>query len=59
MVLPEDELTVKIKHITMHDGNFVVSVSTINQHREKVLKGTMEVAQLTTIYAFTSQGLQE
>ncbi len=30
MVLPRDEHTVKIKHTAMHDGNFVVSVSTIN-----------------------------
>ena len=31
----------------------------INQRKEKVLKGTAEVAQPTTLYAFTSRGLQE
>jgi acyl transferase domain-containing protein len=59
MVLPGDELTVEIKHTTMHDGDFVVSVSTINQCGEKVLEGTAEVVQLATVYTFTSQGPQE
>jgi fatty acid synthase subunit alpha, fungi type len=59
MVLPGDELTVKIKHIAMRDGNFVVGVSTINQRGERVLEGTAEVAQPTTVYAFTGQGSQE
>jgi fatty acid synthase subunit alpha, fungi type len=59
MVLPGDELTVKIKHTVMRDGNLVVNVTTINQRGEKVLKGTAEVAQPTTVYAFTSQGSQE
>jgi hypothetical protein len=43
----------------MHDGNSVVGVSTINQRGEKVLQGTAEVAQPTTVYAFTGQGPQE
>ena len=59
MVLPGDELTVKIKHTAMRDGNFVVGVSTINQRGENVLEGTAEVAQPTTVYAFTGQGSQE
>jgi hypothetical protein len=37
----------------MRDGNFVVGVTTINQRGEKVLEGTAEVAQPTTVYAFT------
>jgi fatty acid synthase subunit alpha len=41
------------------DGNFVVGVSTINQHREKVVEGTTAVVQPTTVYAFTGQGSQE
>ena len=52
MVLPGDELTVKIKHTAMRDGNFVVGVTTINQHGEKVLEGTAEVTQPATVYAF-------
>jgi len=30
MVLPGDELTVKIKHTAMRDGNFVIGVATVN-----------------------------
>jgi fatty acid synthase subunit alpha, fungi type len=59
MVLPEDEPTVRIKHTAMHDGNFVVGVTTTNQHGERVLEGTAEVAQPPTVYAFTGQGSQE
>lgn len=59
MVLPGDELSVKIKHIAMRDGNKVVKVETINQRGEKVLEGTAEVAQPTTVYVFTGQGSQE
>jgi acyl dehydratase len=59
MVLPGDELTVKIKHAAMRDGNFVVGVTIINHRGEHVLEGTAEVAQPTTVYAFTGQGSQE
>ena len=59
MVLPKDELKVKIKHIGMRNGNLVVSVETSNQRDEKVLVGTAEVAQPTTVYVFTGQGSQE
>lgn len=48
MVLPEDELDVRIKHTAMHDGNFIVGVTTVNQRGEKVLEGTAEVAQPPT-----------
>jgi fatty acid synthase subunit alpha, fungi type len=59
MVLPGGELTVRIRYTAMHDGNFVVGVTTINQHGGIVLEGTAEVAQLPTVYAFTGQGSQE
>ncbi|KAF8843701.1 hypothetical protein BDN67DRAFT_963867 [Paxillus ammoniavirescens] len=59
MVLPGDELTAKIHHIGMRDGNMVVKVETSNQRDEKVLEGTAEVAQATTVYVFTGQGSQE
>jgi acyl dehydratase len=52
MVLHGDERTVGIKHSAMHDGNFVVGVTTINQHGEKVLEGNAEVAQPPTVHAF-------
>ncbi|EIW84299.1 fatty acid synthase [Coniophora puteana RWD-64-598 SS2] len=59
MILPGDELQVKIRHIGMRDGHIVVKVETINQRDEKVLEGTAEVAQPTTVYVFTGQGSQE
>lgn len=37
----------------------VVNIETFNACDEKVLEGTAEVAQLTTIYMFTGQGSQE
>ena len=43
----------------MPNGNFVIGVSTINQHGESVLKGTAEVAQSTTVYTLTPEGSQE
>ncbi|PFH52946.1 hypothetical protein AMATHDRAFT_138867 [Amanita thiersii Skay4041] len=59
MVLPGDELNVKIRHTGMRDGNFVVNVDTVNALGEKVLQGTAEVAQPPTVYVFTGQGSQE
>ncbi|KAJ3540249.1 hypothetical protein NM688_g6254 [Phlebia brevispora] len=59
MILPGDELKTSIKHIGMRDGNIVVKVQTANQNGEKVLEGTAEVAQPTTVYVFTGQGSQE
>lgn len=59
MVLPGDELNVKLRHTGMRDGNMVVKVETFNSRGEKVLDGTADVAQPTTTYAFTGQGSQE
>lgn len=59
MVLPGDELTVQIQHISMRDGHIVVKVTTSNARGEKVLEGTAEVSQPTTVYVFTGQGSQE
>jgi fatty acid synthase subunit alpha len=59
MVLPGDELTVNIRHIGMRDGNLAVKVETVNQRGEKVLEGSAEVVQPTTVYVFTGQGSQE
>jgi acyl dehydratase len=39
MVLPGDDPTVRIKAVTMRDGDFIVGVNTINQRGEKVLEG--------------------
>lgn len=59
MVLPDDELSVKIRHIGMRGGNMVVKIETFNNSGEKVLEGSAEVAQPTTVYVFTGQGSQE
>jgi fatty acid synthase subunit alpha len=59
MVLPGDELKVNIRHVGMRNGDIVVKIETINDRGEKVLEGSAEVAQSTTIYVFTSQGSQE
>ena len=59
MVLPGDQIAVTIKHFAMRDGNLVVKVTAANERGEKVLEGTAEVAQPTTVYVFTGQGSQE
>ncbi|KAJ7230480.1 MaoC like domain-containing protein [Mycena pura] len=59
MVLPGDELLVKIRHIGMRDGNIVVNAVISNSRAEKVLEGSAEVLQPTTIYVSTGQGSQE
>ena len=59
MVLPGDELTVKLRHIGMQDGNIVVNVKTSNSQGEKVIQGSAKVSQSSTIYVFTGQGSQE
>ncbi|KAF9490473.1 fatty acid synthetase alpha subunit [Pleurotus eryngii] len=59
MVLPGDELSVKIRHVSMRDGNMVVNIETANARGEKVLQGSAEIAQPTTVYVFTGQGSQE
>jgi fatty acid synthase subunit beta len=60
MVLPGDELEVRVRHIGMRDGKIlVVKVETFNSRGEKVLEGSAEVAQATTVYVFTGQGSQE
>lgn len=59
MVLPGEELHVKIKHVGMRRGNMVVKVETYNDRDVKVLEGTAEVAQPPTAYVFTGQGSQE
>ena len=59
MVLPGDELNVKIHHVGMRDGHIVVKIETFNNCGEKVLEGSAEVAQPTMVYVFTGQGSQE
>ncbi|CUA75193.1 fatty acid synthase subunit beta, fungi type [Rhizoctonia solani] len=59
IVLPGDELTVKLTHYDMRDGNLAIKVEASSQRGERVLSGTAEVAQAPTAYVFTGQGSQE
>ncbi|KAJ3517947.1 hypothetical protein NLJ89_g178 [Agrocybe chaxingu] len=59
MVIPGDTLEVKLRHIGMRDGNLVIKIDTTNSQGEKVLQGSAEVSQPTTVYVFTGQGSQE
>jgi fatty acid synthase subunit beta len=59
MVLPGDELTVKLRHIGMRDENIIVNVETSFAWGEKVIQGSAEVSQSSTVYVFTGQGSQE
>jgi malonyl CoA-acyl carrier protein transacylase len=59
MVLPGDELSVKLTHVAMNNGRKVIKVETINQRGEKVIEGQAEVEQPPTAYVFTGQGSQE
>lgn len=59
MVLPGGELKANVKYIGMRDGNIVVNVQTVNQRGEKVLEGTAEVAQPSTVYVFTGQAIRQ
>ena len=59
MVFPGNELIIELRHISMHNGNIVVSIETTNSHGDKFLTGSAEVKQPTTVYIFTVQGSQE
>ena len=45
MVLPRNELSIKLSHTGMRNGNMVIKVETTNQHGEKITDRTAEVAQ--------------
>ncbi|KAL1956696.1 hypothetical protein VTO42DRAFT_6946 [Malbranchea cinnamomea] len=60
MVLPNDDLVVKLQHVGMVAGRKIIKVETSNQAtEEKVLLGEAEVEQPVTAYVFTGQGSQE
>ncbi|WVQ81978.1 hypothetical protein IAT38_004105 [Cryptococcus sp. DSM 104549] len=59
MVLPGDQIQVKLTHTAMRDGKKVVKVEAFNQRGEKVIDGQSEVLQPPTTYVFTGQGSQE
>ena len=59
MVLPGDEIQVKLTHVAMRDGKKVIKVEAFNQRSEKVVTGSAEVRQPPMAYVFTGQGSQE
>ena len=59
MLLPSEEVKVKVSRIGMCDGNIVVKIEMVNDCSENVLEGSAEVAQATTEYIFTGQHSQE
>ncbi|ORY65186.1 fatty acid synthase beta subunit dehydratase [Pseudomassariella vexata] len=60
MVLPNDDIQVKLEHVAMVGGRKIIKVEAINKEsEEKVLLGEAEVEQPRTAYLFTGQGSQE
>ena len=60
MVLPHDEISVKLHHVGMIAGRKIIKVEASNKETEdKVLLGEAEVEQPVTAYVFTGQGSQE
>lgn len=60
MVLPNDDIEVKLQHTGMVSGRKIIKVEASNkQTEEKVLLGEAEVEQPVSSYVFTGQGSQE
>ena len=60
MVLPNDDIEVKLQHIGMVAGRKIIKVEASNKDtEEKVLLGEAEVEQPISSYVFTGQGSQE
>lgn len=60
MVLPNDDIQVKLQHIGMVAGRKIIKVEASNRETEdKVLTGEAEVEQPVSSYVFTGQGSQE
>jgi len=60
MVLPNDDIEVKLEHIGMVSGRKIIKVEASNKETEaKVLIGEAEVEQPVSSYVFTGQGSQE
>ena len=60
MVLPNDDIEVKLQHVGMVSGRKIIKVEASNKETEaKVLDGEAEVEQPVSSYVFTGQGSQE
>jgi fatty acid synthase subunit beta len=54
MILPGDQLNGKIRYMSMRDGNITVKIEAFNDRGEKVVDGTPEIAQPTTVRVLTT-----
>lgn len=60
MVLPNDDIEVKLDHVGMINGRKIIKVECFNTETQTpVLTGEAEVEQPTSAYVFTGQGSQE
>ena len=60
MVLPNDDIEVKLQHIGMVSGRKIIKIEASNaDSEEKVLLAEAEVEQPVSSYVFTGQGSQE
>lgn len=60
MVLPDDDIDVKLQHVGMVSGRKIIKIEASNKEtEEKVLLAEAEVEQPTSAYVFTGQGSQE
>ena len=60
MVLPNDDIEVKLQHVGMIAGRKIIKVEASRKEtEEKVLLGEAEVEQPVSSYVFTGQGSQE
>ena len=60
MVLPNDDIEVRLQHVGMVAGRKIITVEASNKEtEEKVLLGEAEVEQPVSAYVFTGQGSQE
>ncbi|KAF2396134.1 beta subunit of fatty acid synthase [Trichodelitschia bisporula] len=60
MVLPDDQISVKLHHVGMVSGRKIIKIEASNKEtEEKVLIAEAEVEQPTSAYVFTGQGSQE
>jgi fatty acid synthase subunit beta len=60
MILPNDDLEVKLQHVGMVAGRKIIKIETSNKETDdKVLLAEAEVEQPVSSYVFTGQGSQE
>jgi fatty acid synthase subunit beta len=60
MVLPNDDIEIKLQHVGMVAGRKIIKLEASNKEtEEKVLLGEAEVEQPVSSYVFTGQGSQE